>query len=61
MLLTATTLLLAAPALLLYVPLAAKASASAPGPQVQLDQGLFTGTRNGSINRFLGIPFAKPP
>ncbi|KAI0804500.1 carotenoid ester lipase precursor [Irpex lacteus] len=61
MLLTASTLLLAAPALLLYAPLAAKASLGAPGPQVQLDQGTFIGSRNGSINRFLGIPFAKPP
>jgi hypothetical protein len=31
------------------------------GPQVRLDRGTFVGTRNGSIDSFLGIPFAKPP
>ncbi|KAI0704351.1 carotenoid ester lipase precursor [Cytidiella melzeri] len=31
------------------------------GAQVQLDQGTFIGIHNGSTDRFLGIPFAKPP
>ncbi|KAI0326234.1 carotenoid ester lipase precursor [Cubamyces sp. BRFM 1775] len=30
-------------------------------PTVQLDQGTFVGTTDGISNRFLGIPFAKPP
>ncbi|KAI0091742.1 carotenoid ester lipase precursor [Irpex rosettiformis] len=36
-------------------------TASSNEPQVQLDHGTFVGTRNGSIDRFLGIPYAKPP
>ena len=30
-------------------------------PAVSLDQGTFTGVSDGVTNRFLGIPFAKPP
>ncbi|KAI0091741.1 carotenoid ester lipase precursor [Irpex rosettiformis] len=30
-------------------------------PRVQLDQGTFVGTRNENIDKFLGIPYAKPP
>ena len=30
-------------------------------PVVALDDGLFTGVSSGSINLFLGIPFAQPP
>ena len=29
-------------------------------PQVQLDQGTFNGVRNGSVDKFLGIQYAKP-
>ncbi|KAI0642945.1 carotenoid ester lipase precursor [Trametes meyenii] len=31
------------------------------GPTVQLDQGTFVGTIDGTTNKFLGIPFAKAP
>ncbi|KAI0823990.1 carotenoid ester lipase precursor [Trametes gibbosa] len=30
-------------------------------PTVQLDQGTFVGTSDGTTNKFLGIPFGKPP
>ena len=30
-------------------------------PVVTLDKGTFIGTSNGSVNSFLGIPFAQPP
>ena len=30
-------------------------------PAVQLDQGTFIGTTDGTTNKFLGIPFAQPP
>ena len=30
-------------------------------PIVTLDKGTFIGTSNGSVNSFLGIPFAQPP
>lgn len=30
-------------------------------PTVQLDSGTFTGTLSGSTDRFLGVPYAKPP
>lgn len=30
-------------------------------PQVKLDHGTFLGAHNGSVDAFLGIPFAKPP
>ena len=33
----------------------------APGPSVQLDDGTFIGTSDGVVDRFLGIPFGKPP
>ncbi|KAL0959302.1 hypothetical protein HGRIS_014566 [Hohenbuehelia grisea] len=33
----------------------------APDPTVQLDSGTFTGRKLGRTDRFLGIPFAKPP
>ena len=30
-------------------------------PTVTLDEGVFYGESEGNINKFLGIPFAKPP
>lgn len=30
-------------------------------PTIQLDEGTFTGTTTGTIDKFLGIPFAQPP
>ena len=42
-----------------YVALAS-AQAVKP-PTVKLDQGTFIGVANLSIDKFLGIPFAKPP
>ncbi len=30
-------------------------------PQVQLDQGTFNGVHNGTVDKFLGIHYAKPP
>lgn len=28
---------------------------------IMLDAGVFTGTTTGTIDKFLGIPFAQPP
>ncbi|KAI0790999.1 carotenoid ester lipase precursor [Abortiporus biennis] len=39
----------------------ALAAPTANAPTVTLDQGTFQGATDGTINRFLGIPFAKPP
>ena len=36
-------------------------AASADGPQIQLDAGTFIGTRNGSVDSYLGIRYVKPP
>ncbi|KZV64181.1 carotenoid ester lipase precursor [Peniophora sp. CONT] len=40
-------------------------AAAAPGkrasPTVTLDDGTFTGVTSGKVNKWLGIPFAKPP
>jgi hypothetical protein len=30
-------------------------------PTVKLDSATFVGFTNGSVSRFLGIPFAQPP
>ena len=38
------------------VPTAKRAS-----PSIQLDGGTFVGTSDGTVDKFLGIPFAKPP
>ena len=42
-----------------YVALVAAISKA--GPSVTLDNGTFVGTLDGTANKFLGIPFAKPP
>nr|VWO95946.1 Carboxylic ester hydrolase (EC [Ganoderma boninense] len=34
---------------------------SRPAPSIQLDHGTFMGTSDGTVYKFLGIPFAKPP
>ncbi|ETW82193.1 Esterase/lipase/thioesterase [Heterobasidion irregulare TC 32-1] len=39
----------------------ARDTAAATQPTVRLDNGAFVGTVNGSVKRFLGIPFALPP
>ena len=36
-------------------------SVRSAAPQVTLDNATFIGSNNGSIDRFFGIPFAKPP
>ena len=40
---------------------AAVAAPTSSNPTVTLDKGVFTGTTDGTTNKFLGIPFAKPP
>ncbi|KDR82548.1 hypothetical protein GALMADRAFT_134147 [Galerina marginata CBS 339.88] len=45
----------------LAVQLACVFAAPSAAPTVQLDGGTFTGTTSGSVQKFLGIPFAKPP
>lgn len=52
------TIALFAPSILLFTP---RSAAQSEYPSVTLDTGTFWGIRNGLINRFLGIPFAKPP
>ena len=44
-----------------FAPLSAAAPAARSPPTVKLDQGTFTGVADGAANKFLGIPFAKPP
>jgi len=39
----------------------ALASDETIGPKITLDNGVFTGKFAGLTNKFLGIPFAKPP
>ncbi|KAI0365312.1 carotenoid ester lipase precursor [Pilatotrama ljubarskyi] len=51
---------------LCLLPALAGAAFAAPfapraAPTVQLDQGTFIGTTDGTTNKFLGIPFAKAP
>ena len=36
-------------------------TAKRAAPSIQLDGGTFVGTSDGIVDRFLGIPFAKPP
>lgn len=33
----------------------------AGSPTVKLDNAIFTGLSEGSVSKFLGIPFAQPP
>lgn len=40
---------------------ASAAKLPAKPPTVTLDHGTFIGANNGTIDSFLGIPFAKPP
>ncbi|EJF60948.1 carotenoid ester lipase precursor [Dichomitus squalens LYAD-421 SS1] len=40
----------------LAVPMTKRAS-----PSIQLDEGTFVGTSDGVVDKYLGIPFAKPP
>jgi para-nitrobenzyl esterase len=43
-------------------PAAQVAERPAPaGPRVQIDDGLLVGGRDGAIEKYLGIPYAKPP
>lgn len=46
--------------LLAGLALAAPLEERAP-PTIQLDQGTFVGTTDGTTTKFLGIPFAKAP
>lgn len=49
-------------ALFLHTGLAASAALSGrTTPTVTLDNGTFVGTTEGVVDKFLGIPFGKPP
>ena len=54
-----SSLLLAAS--IIQVVFASLPVSSEDSPAVQLDNGTFVGTSDGSVDKFLGIPFAKPP
>lgn len=41
--------------------LAADTPADTASPTVKLDQGTFIGVASGEVNKFRGIPYAKPP
>lgn len=43
------------------VPVPDAALVAAAAPTVTLDAGTFTGAASGNVQKFLGIPFAKPP
>ena len=36
-------------------------AAKRAAPSIQLDDGTFVGSSDGTVDKFLGIPFAKPP
>ena len=36
-------------------------AAKRAAPSIQLDKGTFVGSSDGTVDKFLGIPFAKPP
>ncbi|KAI0699094.1 carotenoid ester lipase precursor [Cytidiella melzeri] len=44
-----------------FWPVALAAPSPRSAPTVTLDEGTFVGATSGSTNKFLGIPFAKPP
>ncbi|PIL35136.1 hypothetical protein GSI_02925 [Ganoderma sinense ZZ0214-1] len=51
---------------LCLVPFVVGAAVAVPtvkraAPSIQLDDGTFIGTSDGTVDRFLGIPFGKPP
>ena len=51
---------------LCLVPFAIGAAVAVPAakrgvPSIRLDDGTFIGTSDGIVDRFLGIPFGKPP
>lgn len=46
---------------LLWLGLGARARSTKGGASVRLDQATVTGTVNGSVESFLGIPYAHPP
>lgn len=48
-------------ALLLYVGVAVAAGQAGELTNVKLDQGTVVGTAEGSVEKFLGIPYASPP
>lgn len=56
-----TSSALLALALQLLATSAAAAAAAAARPTVTLSAGQVAGTSTGSVNKFLGIPFAAPP
>jgi hypothetical protein len=47
--------------LMFNIPTLTLAAATFSAPHVHLDKGTFVGVRNGTVSKFLGIPFAKPP
>ena len=46
---------------MLFYLLLSASLAWAQSPTVTLHQATVTGTRNGSLDKFLGIPYAQPP
>ncbi|EIW81564.1 carotenoid ester lipase precursor [Coniophora puteana RWD-64-598 SS2] len=57
----ASSLLRAAPLLAVAALAGASPLAKRADPTVKLDNATVTGSASGSVNKFLGIPFAQPP